>query len=486
MMKRILGLGLLAALALLPACGSDDPAEPADSTAPSQIADLSAEPGALRVILSWTAPGDDGDVGRAQSYQLRHSPSAIDADNWSEAIPVDGLPAPQEAGSTEIFEVQGLDLLTEYHFSLRALDEEGNAGDLSPDLATTTLGPPEIAEADPPNGADDVGMLSEFAFTFDRPMDPATLTDANVQLLGREFEKHLRISADARSIYLVPKPYLPPGIDIEIRFNAGITDQDGVPFGRLSYTYSTGPDDCEHWADRFEPNEDGPGASHVELDQLYPGISTCEDDYDFFGFTLSESRKVTVYTPIHHVVPDPEDDDGFPNWAIFWVRENGDSYTTLGTSARPGETPSFRYNFMPGTYYAKIWSGDDEVLVVYDLEFETSEACQEDEYEDNDFRDEAKPITVELHEGLRACYLDKDWYSIPVTAGQTFTMTVDTGDYNGTRRIYAYQPGGTSFVTTNSENPTSNTLEITEDGTLDLAFEVWADDVIYDMHLELD
>jgi hypothetical protein len=125
------------------------------------------------------------------------------------------------------------------------------------------------------------------------------------------------------------------------------------------------------------------------------------------------------------------------------------------------------------------------VLVHYEVEFSTSEPCADDEYEDNDFRDEAKPISPGLHENLSGCYLDKDWYSIPVISGQTFTMTVNTGDYTGTRRVRAYEPGGGQFYTTNSNNPISDSIEITADGTLDLAFEVWADDVIYDMELTL-
>jgi hypothetical protein len=439
----------------------------------------------LTVTLNWTAPGDDGDTGTASTYELRRSGETITAANWDDATIVPGLGDPAEAGSSESFTVTGLNLDTEYHFAILSSDEAANISDISEEVMVTTLARPVVVSVDPLDVSTNISLLTIFTIEFDRPMDPATLIPANVDLLVREFDKDIEYSLDYQTMFVIPRPNLAPGISINLQLGAGILDQDGLAIEARTLSYTTGPNDCEHWADRFEPNEDAYEASILELDLVYPHVSTCGDDVDLYGFTLTEPRKVTVSTAIIQAIPDPEDNDEFPNWAIFWVRENGDAYTTKGTSAHPGESRSFHYSFFPGTYYAKIWCGDDEVLVHYEVEFSTSEPCADDEYEDNDFRDEAKPISPGLHENLSGCYLDKDWYSIPVISGQTFTMTVNTGDYTGTRRVRAYEPGGGQFYTTNSNNPISDSIEITADGTLDLAFEVWADDVIYDMELTL-
>ncbi len=50
------------------------------------------------VELTWNAPGDDGTVGRATSYDLRYSTATIDAGTWAAATPVTGEPSPALAG----------------------------------------------------------------------------------------------------------------------------------------------------------------------------------------------------------------------------------------------------------------------------------------------------------------------------------------------------------------------------------------------------
>ncbi len=50
-----------------------------DGVPPGTIANLAAEPGEYNgsVLLSWTATGDDGNTGRATSYEIRYSTSPI-------------------------------------------------------------------------------------------------------------------------------------------------------------------------------------------------------------------------------------------------------------------------------------------------------------------------------------------------------------------------------------------------------------------------
>jgi len=82
------------------------------------------------VVLVWTAPGDDGNTGRATTYALRYRTSNVSGTDttswWSAATPVTGLPAPSNAGSTDSMRVRGLTPLTTYYFILRTADEVPN------------------------------------------------------------------------------------------------------------------------------------------------------------------------------------------------------------------------------------------------------------------------------------------------------------------------------------------------------------------------
>ena len=88
--------------------------------------------GADSVSVTWTAPGDDGNVGTATTYDLRMSTSAINASNWGSATPVDmsGHP-PGPAGTREHVVVRGLTNGTPYWFAIKTVDEAGNTSNIS-------------------------------------------------------------------------------------------------------------------------------------------------------------------------------------------------------------------------------------------------------------------------------------------------------------------------------------------------------------------
>src|SRR5512135_2411974 len=87
------------------------------------------------VPLHWTAPGDDGNVGRATYYLLRYAMTPLSGSDttswWLAASQATGLPAPQPAGSSESFTVAGLDSGTTYYFVIRAVDEANNIAGFS-------------------------------------------------------------------------------------------------------------------------------------------------------------------------------------------------------------------------------------------------------------------------------------------------------------------------------------------------------------------
>jgi hypothetical protein len=86
------------------------------------------------VALSWTAPGDDGNVGTASSYDMRYSQTPVAADTagwWASATSVGTMPPPLRAGSRESFIVAGLAPGATYYFAIRSSDEVPNVSGFS-------------------------------------------------------------------------------------------------------------------------------------------------------------------------------------------------------------------------------------------------------------------------------------------------------------------------------------------------------------------
>ncbi len=98
--------------------------------APS-IARAQCGAGADSVALTWTAPGDDGIVGRAASYELRVSTAVINDANWSAACVVPGVPIPGMSGFRENYLVRNLSRGVTYYFAIRSTDDQGNQSPLS-------------------------------------------------------------------------------------------------------------------------------------------------------------------------------------------------------------------------------------------------------------------------------------------------------------------------------------------------------------------
>lgn len=106
-----------------------------DATLPSAITNLRVVRNDLTsVTLSWTAPGDDGQIGRASVYDLRWSAGAPLAmgEQWERNTVVQGLPEPQVAGTLQTYTVTDLQPVTTYYFAIRARDDGENWSVVSP------------------------------------------------------------------------------------------------------------------------------------------------------------------------------------------------------------------------------------------------------------------------------------------------------------------------------------------------------------------
>lgn len=84
------------------------------------------------VVLSWTAPGDDGSDGRASEYDLRYAPIPITAQNFGNATPViPSAPMPLPAGTRQSAIIGSLAPNQAYYFAIRTRDERGNWSPIS-------------------------------------------------------------------------------------------------------------------------------------------------------------------------------------------------------------------------------------------------------------------------------------------------------------------------------------------------------------------
>jgi subtilisin family serine protease len=98
-----------------------------DTQFPQAISSLSAGSSTTTTInLSWNATGDDGSVGTAHLYHIRHSPQPINEGNFFKAAKVQGAPAPASSGTVQNSTLSGLSSATCYYIALKAYDEWGN------------------------------------------------------------------------------------------------------------------------------------------------------------------------------------------------------------------------------------------------------------------------------------------------------------------------------------------------------------------------
>jgi subtilisin family serine protease len=99
-----------------------------DDIAPSAIADLTAGwsyPDSI--VLTWTAPGNDGATGTASAYDLRVTSQRQGAGDFSSGL-ITGVPAPDSSSRPQRFAFETHAHGTPLFFSIRARDAAGNAG----------------------------------------------------------------------------------------------------------------------------------------------------------------------------------------------------------------------------------------------------------------------------------------------------------------------------------------------------------------------
>ena len=105
---------------------------PKDAALPSRIVDLRVLDRAKNsVTLSWTAPGDNLNIGQAQRYDLRYAEFPLTEADWDSATPVNEQLLPQMAGSAESYTLRDIPSEKAIFVGIKTIDSSGNISVLS-------------------------------------------------------------------------------------------------------------------------------------------------------------------------------------------------------------------------------------------------------------------------------------------------------------------------------------------------------------------
>lgn len=183
-----------------------------DTTAPAAVTDLTVySTTATATRLEWTAPGDDGNSGKATTYDIRYSASTITDANWASATQVTLEPIPGVAGTKPSFLVEDLMSGKSYYFAIKTIDNANNVSGLSNVVNGVTTGGINLAlnktysassyyPAQPPSNAFDgnlntpwacsgfAGNWLEVDFGANTTFDHVTLTEYGTRTTGYRIE----------------------------------------------------------------------------------------------------------------------------------------------------------------------------------------------------------------------------------------------------------------------------------------------------------
>ncbi len=298
-----------------------------------------------------------------------------------------------------------------------ALASCGSSGGSGPGDTT----PPGIDETSIQDGAMDVSLCIRAEATFDSPMDAGTVNEGTFYLEERTVSGQVDYDAQTRTAGLTPDTLLVANAIYRLLISDAIEDKDGTPLPEtVTIDFETGDFDCDGIADYMEPNGDVLTAPSIELNRWYRTLTLCEDDRDYFSFSLEETAKVWINARARHTPG--------VHWRVTFQTADGVDYYTSTYNPAQGDTTRCRYTFLPGTYAVGVYSVADPMYFLYDFMLGTDEPCPDDDWEDNDFINQAPTITEGTIENLVSCYSDYDWFAVYLEEGETVTVTMDVED----------------------------------------------------------
>ncbi len=110
-----------------------------DTVPPSAVNLVATQQGCCSVLLEWTAPGDDGLIGKASEYMIKYSQNPITVENFYNTASVPGIPIPGQAGMPEALLVESLTPETNYYFAIVSMDDAQNFSTISNIAVESTI-----------------------------------------------------------------------------------------------------------------------------------------------------------------------------------------------------------------------------------------------------------------------------------------------------------------------------------------------------------
>jgi len=127
-----------------------------DTLPPAPVNDLAVTGVADdRVSLQWTAPGDDGHLGMAASYELRYATSPLNVSNFPEGTLVGNLSFPRAPGTIETLIPVNLPESSTLYFLLKIEDDAGHES--WSNMVSAANGPADVI---PPSTTTDLRLVS--------------------------------------------------------------------------------------------------------------------------------------------------------------------------------------------------------------------------------------------------------------------------------------------------------------------------------------
>jgi len=343
---------------------------------------------------------------------------------------------------------------------------------------------PAVTATVPADGATGVAMNTSISVTFSREMEASTLDSIYVN--GRAAYRVVYNNAQKTATAYLDS-MLGAQTVCQVKVSSYCMDKSGNNLsGDHEFSFTTGDFGCDELEDPFADAMSIATAAEVDFNTRYKLLPSCggQGAMHYFKLVLSQA---TMITAKYRII---DADTTQVSWRLYFKRADEEDYTSQGSSPVVADHHeySMRYSFLPGTYYIKTGKEEDTGhTAVYEIEFEDSEACADDAYEDNDFFDEATPVTPGTLENLRSCYTDDDYYSIDLTTGQTITVTLDAPGTSGTlRRVWIYNPSNMEMGRYNGYgNPVVLERTAYMDGTHYVCSRWWIDDVDYNLTIEV-
>ncbi len=270
-----------------------------DTIAPSDITDLEAEGLDTTVMLSWTAPGDDGDTGTASYYDIRMYTEEINNGNWDVADILPDPPVPQSSGNQQNYQVDDLSYYEDYYFALKAYDEADNGTAISNVahalLEEDTTAPAAVTDLEVYSGyaSSDGTIRIEWTASGDDGSS-GTASYYEVRTAGSVITEANWDSSELAVVITDPEPggedemVNVTGLEngeviyfaIKVFDDAGNSSEvSNSPWGKIVYTISTGPcngcGNCVYWCPEDAITDHGSWAS-IDY-HACSGCGTCDN-----------------------------------------------------------------------------------------------------------------------------------------------------------------------------------------------------------------